>query len=75
MEITNPNYKPWEQVNWDVPFRNHEIKIKADDEHIYDYETGAVIATISPGYRFYWAHGHIHVIPLGAGPDHGRSLS
>ena len=42
---------------------SHPVWITVTPQEIQDIQTKAVIATISEGYRWYWAHGHLHIAP------------
>ena len=54
-----------EQIDWTMEHhpKNHPVRVIVRHQQLYDLTTGALIGTLEPGYRFYWAHQHIHVAP------------
>ena len=42
---------------------SHPVKVRLVDNQILDYWTGGVIAVVSPKYRLYWSHSHLHLAP------------
>lgn len=55
------------RVDWseETQAKNHPVRVIVEPDVIRDQRTGEVIAAIRPGYRWYWAHSHIHVAPQG----------
>ena len=43
----------------------HPFRVRVTPTTIYNQETGEVVATIAPGYEFYYAHQHPHIAPVG----------
>jgi hypothetical protein len=54
------------QIDWTTIYQpeNHPLKLVVEVQTIRDLATNQVIAEAAPGYRFYWAHDHIHVAPI-----------
>lgn len=54
------------QIDWQTVYQpeNHPLKLVVDAQTIRDLATNSPIAHAAPGYRFYWAHDHIHVAPV-----------
>lgn len=42
---------------------NHPVRLVVEPTVIRNEATGEVIATTQPGWRWYWAHSHIHLAP------------
>ena len=40
---------------------SHPLQVRIDARNVYDLDTGRVVATVNKGYRFFWAHNHVHV--------------
>lgn len=54
------------RIDWKTVYQpeNHPLKLVVKPEAIYNLKTGELICTAAHGYRFYWAHDHIHVAPV-----------
>ena len=57
-----------DSVNWDKDrqAKTHPFRVRVTPTTIYNHETGEVAATAAPGYEFYYAHQHPHLIPVGS---------
>ena len=45
--------------------KTHPFRVRVTPTTIYNQDTGEVVATIAPGYEFYFAHQHPHIAPVG----------
>lgn len=55
-----------EQLDWtrEVQPPNHPVALIVKTQRLYNKVTGELVATLEPGYRFYWAHQHVHIAPF-----------
>jgi len=47
----------------DIRRLQHVIQIHGDSQHLTHSETGEILATASPGYKWFFVHEHPHLVP------------
>ena len=56
-----------DSIDWDRgrQAKTHPFRVRVTPSTIYNQDTGEVVATVAPGYEFYYAHQHPHIAPVG----------
>ncbi len=58
--------KELEEHEWElneVRRLNHVTHVRADSQHLFNLDTGEIVATVAPGYKWMFVHEHPHIVP------------
>lgn len=53
-------------LDWDALRQpeSHPLKVRVTPEAVFDRDSGVLLASAAPGYRFFYGHDHVHIAPV-----------